>query len=191
MNDIENGYVKLYRSFLQWEWHDNEYMLTVFLHCLLLANWKTKRWHGQVIKRGSFVSSYGKLASACGIAVNTCRKCCKQLESTGELTIQSTRQFTIFTVNNYERYQVNEPSESSEVVQVDMHQMNNTLHNTLHTTEERKKERSIKRKYKRKVEQLPDFYNAEPVRDPEPIPASHEEIAHTRQLIMKGAKTEE
>lgn len=187
MNDIENGYVKLYRSFLQWEWHDNEYMLTVFLHCLLLANWKTKRWHGQVIKRGSFVSSYGKLASACGIAVNTCRKCCKQLESTGELTIQSTRQFTIFTVNNYERYQVNEPSESSEVVQVDMHQMNNTLH----TTEERKKERSIKRKYKRKVEQLPDFYNAEPVRDPEPIPASHEEIAHTRQLIMKGAKTEE
>ena len=143
MNELENGYIKLYRSFLNWEWHDNEYMLTVFIHCLMLANWKDKRWHGQVIQRGSFITSYENLANECGISINTCRKCCKKLQDTGELTIISNRQYTKITVNNYDRYQSENQSDvhadMQGDMQGDMHQVHNTVHNNVHTTEESKK----------------------------------------------------
>lgn len=147
MNELENGYIKLYRSFLNWEWHDNEYMLTVFIHCLMLANWKDKRWHGQVIERGSFITSYEKLAKACGITRNTCMKCCKTLQETGELTIKSTRQYTLITVNNYAKYQEENGSVAQgvaqgvaqEVAQGVAHPVSNTVSNTVRTTEESKK----------------------------------------------------
>ena len=139
MNELENGYIKLYRSFLNWEWHDNEYMLTVFIHCLMLANWKDKRWHGQVIERGSFITSYEKLAKACGITRNTCMKCCKTLQETGELTIKSTRQYTLITVNNYAKYQEENGSVAQGVAQGVAHPVSNTVSNTVRTTEESKK----------------------------------------------------
>lgn len=260
MTEIESGYIKLYRSFLQWEWHDNEYMLTVFLHCLLLANWKDKKWHGTVVKRGSFITSYSNLAKTCGIALNTCRNCCMKLQKTGELTVTTTNKYTMITVNNYDRFQVENG--------FDVHPVNIKMDNNMYTTEEykevKKKEviyivrflnehtgshyRVTNRtthliqslfeegfttedittvilnkcaewkgteyeKYLRpatlfgnKFESylnqtqtvslpfggsLPDWYTSEPVRNTEPIPATDEEIAQTRQLIMKGAKTEE
>ena len=34
------GYIKLYRKFIEWEWHDDPIVVSVFLHCLVLANYK-------------------------------------------------------------------------------------------------------------------------------------------------------
>lgn len=186
MMEIENGYIKLYRSFLQWEWHDDQSMVTVFLHCILLANWKSKQWHGQSIPRGTFITSIINLASTCGLAPNTVRSCLKRLQDTGELTVQTSRKGTKITVNNYANYQIT----GGSVVQNMTHELNNELNNELNTTKNRKKERSIK-KYIKKVEVVPDYYNAEPIRDPEPVPATQEEIERTREMIMKGTKTEE
>lgn len=146
MMEIENGYIKLYRSFLQWEWHDNEYMLSVFIHCLILANWKDKRWHGQIIKRGSFITSYVKLAEVCGLTRNTCRKCCRRLQETGELTIKTTQKYTLIIINNYDRYQEEMKSDGQgdgqavgqAVGQGDGHQMTNTVTTNVTPTEEGK-----------------------------------------------------
>ena len=182
------GYIKLYRSFLQWEWHDDQSMVTVFLHCILLANWKSKQWHGQSIPRGTFITSISNLASICGLAPNTVRSCLKRLQETGELTVQTSRKGTKITVNNYANYQVT----GSSVVQNISHDLNNELNNRLNTTKNIKKERSIKKHTKKvKVEILPDFYNAEPVRIAEPVLATAEEIEATRELIMKGVKQNE
>jgi hypothetical protein len=61
----------------------------------------------------------------------------------------------------------------------------------LNTTKNIKKERSIKKLTKKvKVEILPSYYNAEPVRITEPIPATEEEIEATKELIMKGVTKE-
>lgn len=177
------GYIKLYRSFLQWEWHDDQSMVTVFLHCILLANWKSKQWHGQSIPRGTFITSIANLSSICGLAPNTVRSCLKRLQETGELTVQTSRKGTKITVNNYANYQVT----GSSVVQNMSHDLNNNLNNRLNTTKNIKKERS-KKKYIKKVEVIPDYYNAEPIRDAEPVPATQGEIERTRELIMKGAK---
>lgn len=188
MMEIENGYIKLYRSFLQWEWHDDQSMVTVFLHCILLANWKSKQWHGQSIPRGTFITSIINLASTCGLAPNTVRSCLKRLQDTGELTVQTSRKGTKITVNNYANYQVT----GSSVVQNMSHDLNNNLNNRLNTTKNIKKERSIKKLTKKvKVEILPSYYNAEPVRIAEPVPATEEEIEATKELIMKGVKQNE
>lgn len=42
----------------------------------------------------------------------------------------------------------------------------------------------------KRKEELPDYYNAEPIREDEPQLASNEEIERVRALIMKGAKKE-
>ena len=49
MND---GWVKLHRQLLDWEWYTDINTKVVFLHCLIKANWEDKRWRGVVIKRG-------------------------------------------------------------------------------------------------------------------------------------------
>lgn len=153
MADIDSGYIKLHRSMLQWQWHDMQSMLSVFLHCLLLANWRTQKWHGEVIERGSFVTSYQILADTCGISTNTCRACCKRLQETGELILETSNKGTKITVKNYDRYQDSDDEECHAVqsamqldmqsdVQLDMQPLHINLQNNLHTTEEVKKERS-------------------------------------------------
>lgn len=187
MNEL-NGYIKVYRSFLQWEWHDDQSMVSVFIHCILLANWKSKRYHGTTIHRGSFVTSIANLASICGLAPNTVRRCLKRLQDTGELYVQSSNKGTVITVKNYSNYQSNDDS----AVQNVSHDLHNNLHNNLHTTEEVKKERSIKKYIKKgkSEETLPHYYNANPIRNPEPVPATDEEVEQVRKMLMKGKGTE-
>ena len=66
---LESGYIKLYRSLLNWEWYDDINTKTVFLHLLLTVSIAESQWHGITVPRGSRVSSYAVLAS------ETERKC--------------------------------------------------------------------------------------------------------------------
>ena len=56
------GWIKLHRKFLKWEWYDDINTSRFFLHCLFRANHKDKKWRGTMIKRGQFISSLSKLA---------------------------------------------------------------------------------------------------------------------------------
>lgn len=191
MNEL-NGYIKVNRSFLNWEWHDDQSMVTVFLHCLLLANWKRKKWHGRTIERGSFVTSTVSLADVCGLSPNTVRRCLKRLQDTGELLVKTSNKGTVITVNNYAKYQEQDKPENSAVQNV-THNLHNNLHNNLHTTEEYKNKRRDTKKYIKKVrkeEILPDYYDANPVRNPEPVPATPEEVEKVRQLLRQGKANE-
>ena len=60
---IEEGFIKLHRKMLQWEWYTDINTKTVFLHCLFMANWKDSRFMGVDVPRGSLVSSYTQLAA--------------------------------------------------------------------------------------------------------------------------------
>ena len=52
-----NGFVKLDRGILDWEWYEDTYTARLFFHCLLKANWKPGVWKGQPYKRGQFITS--------------------------------------------------------------------------------------------------------------------------------------
>ena len=102
---LDTGFVKIYRSLLNWEWYDDVVTKTVFLHLLLTVSIDDQKWHGIVVKRGSRVSSYAKLAEETKLSVQQIRTAINHLESTGELTRSKHAKFTVFAINNYDEYQ--------------------------------------------------------------------------------------
>lgn len=102
------NYIKLDRKILNWEWYRNLNTCKLFFHFLLKANWKDGKFDGKDIKKGSFVSSVSKLSEETGLTQREVRTAIGHLKSTGEITSKSYRRFTVFTVNNYCLYQINE-----------------------------------------------------------------------------------
>lgn len=104
----DNGYIKIHRKIMKWEWGHDPLFFGAFIKLILLANWKDGRFEGHKISRGSFVSSYPNLSKYLGISVRSCRTLINKLKSTGEVTCSATRHFTIYVIVNYDKYQDNE-----------------------------------------------------------------------------------
>lgn len=102
------GWIKLHRKMLNWEWMDNPNMVTVFLHCLLNANYEDKEYKGELIRRGELVTSIRKLAKETGLTVQQARNTLDKLISTQSITKWiSPSNHTIIRVTEYEKYQDN------------------------------------------------------------------------------------
>ena len=102
---LESGYIRLYRSFLTWEWYTDGITKDVFLHLILTANWEPKKWRGITIERGQRVYSRASLSREMNVSEQSIRTALNHLISTGEVTNQSTPQYSIITVKNYDLYQ--------------------------------------------------------------------------------------
>ncbi len=105
MEYTDNEYIKLNRKIIGWEWYLNINVKTLFIHCLLKANWKDGRFEGKEVKRGSFVTSLEKLSKETGLSVRQVRTALDKLFLTGELTSKAFSKYRIITVSNYEQYQ--------------------------------------------------------------------------------------
>lgn len=101
----EQGYIKLHRSLLTWEWYDDANTLRLFLHLLLTVNHKDADWQGVTIQRGQRVCSLYTLAEETGLSVQNIRTALTRLKSTHEITQCSNRKYSVVTVNNYNLYQ--------------------------------------------------------------------------------------
>lgn len=101
----DNGRIALWRKFLDWEWYTDVNTKAVFLHLLLTANWKDKKWKGMLIKRGQLWTSYSGIAKETGLSIQSVRTAIKHLESTGEITKMSTHKGMLVNVENYDSYQ--------------------------------------------------------------------------------------
>lgn len=102
---LDNGYIKLWRSMLTWEWYDDPPTKTVYLHLILTASISPSIWHGVEIPRGSLISSYRKIAEQTGLTIRQARTAINHLETTGEVTRSAYPKFTVFTLNNYDKFQ--------------------------------------------------------------------------------------
>ena len=58
-----SGFITLHRRLLDWEWYSDINTKTLFIHCLLKANWEDKNWQGVNVKRGSFITSNQSLSA--------------------------------------------------------------------------------------------------------------------------------
>lgn len=105
MVSINGNWIKLFTKFTTWEWYKDQNTKSLFIHCLLKANWKEAKFMGETIPRGSFVTSLDSLGKELGLSVQEIRTALKHLISTGELTSKSTNKYRIITVVNYEMYQ--------------------------------------------------------------------------------------
>ena len=102
---MENSFIKLYRSLLDWEWWDDKNVTRLFLTILLSANWQTKKWHGMTIEKGSVFTSTEHLSKKSGLTMQQTRTALNKLKSTGEITIKSTNKGTLVSVENWGKYQ--------------------------------------------------------------------------------------
>lgn len=109
-----NGYIKIYRSLLDWEWWDDNNTLKVFLYLLLNANWEDSRYRGVEVPRGSLIVGRKSIAHALGISERSVRTSLEHLKSTGEVTIQSTNRFSVVTVVNWDKFQGREEKSTSQ-----------------------------------------------------------------------------
>ncbi len=106
-------FIKMYRKFMQWEWYTDINTKTLFIHCLLRANWKAGVWQGIHYDKGEFITSLPKIAEESGLTVRQVRTSLEHLISTGELTSSLSDKVTgkkltkcrIITVNNWDEYQ--------------------------------------------------------------------------------------
>lgn len=103
-----SGYVKEYRSIMQWEWYTDYKTAHLFRHCILKANYEAKKWRGIEIRVGQFVTSLAHLAQETGLSVRQVRTSLEKLKSTNELTSKTTNQYSIITINNWEKFQAND-----------------------------------------------------------------------------------
>jgi len=102
---MSEGFIKLYRQLLDWEWYTDINTKILFIHCLLKANYKTKKYQKNTVKKGSFVTSLESLSKETGLTVQQIRTALNHLISTGELTSESSNKNRIITVVNYEKFQ--------------------------------------------------------------------------------------
>jgi hypothetical protein len=102
---MNNGWVKLHRGLLDWEWYDDINTCRLFIHCLMRANHKDKSWKGKDIKRGSFFTSLDTLSLETGLSVRQIRTSLDRLISTSELASLGQARGRMITIVKYESYQ--------------------------------------------------------------------------------------
>jgi len=100
------GYIKLHRQIIEWEWYKNIPVKILFLHCLLRANHADKKWQGIMIKKGSFITSLDNLAFETGLTKRQVRTALDKLKMTHEVTHKTTHQYSLIIVNNWDKFQL-------------------------------------------------------------------------------------
>ncbi len=100
--DKGGGFVPLWRNgWEDWDWYTDAVVTNVYLYCYKKANYKDRKYRGELIKRGTFFTSRSIIAKDLNIGEQKVRTALKKLELTNDITIKSSRKGTIITVENY------------------------------------------------------------------------------------------
>lgn len=110
-NSTMEGWIKLHRILLEWEWHDVPAMMTLWVHLLMLANNHDREWHGTKIVRGQLATSLSNLSAMTGLTVKQVRLCLQRLKDSKQICTKRANKFTIITICKFESYQLLEQVE--------------------------------------------------------------------------------
>lgn len=99
------GWIKLHRKILEWEWYDDINTCRLFFHLLFIANHKDRQWRGIDIKRWQKITSLSNLAEETWLSIQNIRTSINKLKSTGELTHKSHSKYSLITIIKYDDYQ--------------------------------------------------------------------------------------
>ena len=103
---MDNGWIKLHRKILKWEWYQESTTFHLFIHLLINASHKDIKWKGIVIERGQLITGRHKLKKETKISEQSIRTSLERLKSTNEITIKTTNRYSIITLCNYSIYQL-------------------------------------------------------------------------------------
>lgn len=103
---MSEGYIRLQRSIINWEWVDDPNTLRLWIQLLCTANWKPAKYKGIDVGPGQRVASLTQLADEMGMSVDMVRTGKKHLCSTGEITCKRTQYGDLITIENWAKYQI-------------------------------------------------------------------------------------
>lgn len=172
---MSNGWIKLHRELVDWEWYQDANTMRVFLHVLISANHKAAKWRGIAIERGQFVTSYDHLAKALGLTIQNVRTSISKLKKSENLTVKSTSRYTILSVCNYDTYQSREePTNTPANKPSTNHQQTTNKQLTTNKKEKNNKEKKEKAKVVEFKEASPQTTYDDYELDPEKRRANHQ-----------------
>lgn len=137
-----NGWIKLHRSLTNWEWYEDIPVTRLFIHFLLKANHEPKKWRGQIIEVGQFITSAQHLAKETGLTLSQVRTAIKKLKSTHEIAHESHTSYSVITIKNWNTYQTNDTQNDKPIANESQ-----TNRKRIATTKEIKEREEIKEMY--------------------------------------------
>ena len=103
---MNNGWIKIHRKLLEWEWYNEPNTFRLFFHLLLKANHTPKRYKGVMIETGEVMTGLNLLSIETGLTVQQVRTSITRLKSTNEITSKTNSQGSIIQIVNYKKYQI-------------------------------------------------------------------------------------
>ena len=141
---MNQGFIKLHRKLLGWEWYDDPNTIRLFFHLLLRVNWEEKSWRGKKVKPGQLVTSREHLAVELNLGTQSIRTSLSKLKSTNEITIETTNNYTLISIVKWGDYQ---DKSKIETIKLTSKSTNNqpTTNQRLTTTKEVKEYKEVKK----------------------------------------------
>lgn len=103
---MEGGWIKIHRSIEEWEWESDPLMYYFWVRLLVKVNHEDKEWKGEIIPRGSMVTSLSKMATEFHLSVKQVRVFLARLTKGKQIVIETTNKWTKITICKYDDYQV-------------------------------------------------------------------------------------
>ena len=97
-------FIKLPRDIINSAWYHKGNTIRVYLHLVLLANFSDCMFETHTIHWGQVATSRKSLANQLYLSEQQIRTALKHLQSTGEITIETTSKFLIVTINHFEKF---------------------------------------------------------------------------------------
>ena len=114
-----NGWIKLHRKLIESPVFDNPDMLKVWLWCLLKASHKE---HTHLVglqtvnlQEGQFVFGRKKASVELNLSENKIYRLMKTLETLGNIDMNPNNKFTLVTVGNWRKYQVDQQENEQQI----------------------------------------------------------------------------
>lgn len=99
------GWIKLHRKLKSWEWYSDINTSRLFIHLLLSVNSVQGEHQGTVISVGCVKTGRKELAKQTGLSEQQVRRSIKNLQKTGDITINSTNKYSLITIVKWGEYQ--------------------------------------------------------------------------------------
>ena len=101
---MPDGFIKLSRSLLAWDWHDEPKTGYLYIVMLLLANHEETLWRGETLRRGQLLTGRRQLSIASGLTEDEVRTALMHLKRTGDAVVSSKNKYSIITLPKYDEH---------------------------------------------------------------------------------------
>lgn len=101
---MSEGFIKLSRSLLEWDWHDEPKTGYLYIIMLLLANHEETLWRGEKLLRGQLLTGRRQLSIASGLTEDEVRTALGHLKKTGHVIVTAKSKYSVITLPKYDEH---------------------------------------------------------------------------------------